>query len=218
MSSVRSAVALLALLAGACTTPIESSARFATDPVVRVHGAGGEELGVSTDYGVVFLGRSARSGRVEFTAWFGDGPAREVGVVEAVGGGAFATESEILLPRVALCFEPPEPGSSVRVRGRRGDEPFEIEAELAADARVTGLLLASSPELERLTDAELGAGVFLVRPGEPLELLGLVSGRLAFDDGRRYVTVLGPDDLWRLVVQRRNSDRPRRALYRDDVR
>jgi hypothetical protein len=31
------------------------------------------------------------------------------------------------------------------------------------------------------------------------------------------VTALGPEEFWRLVVHRRNSDRPRRLLYREDI-
>lgn len=215
-STSLAALAALALLP-ACTV-LESSAFSTVDPVVVVHGPGGDELGVSTDYGVVFLGRTVKNGRVEFTTWFGDGPSREAGVIEAMGGGVYATEGEILLPSVGMCFDPPPAGTPAVVRGRRAGVPFEIPVVLAADPRVSGVLLEHSPELDRLGDEEFGAGVFLVPPGKPMQLLGLVSGRLELDDGRRYVTALGPDDLWRLVVHRRNSDRPRRWVYRDDIR
>lgn len=195
---------------------LESSARYTLDPVVVVHGAGGDELAVSTDYGVVFLGRTAQSGRIEFTAWFGDGPTREEGLVEAMGGGVFATEGEILLPCARLCLATPPAGSEVVVRGRRAGQPFEIEAELASDPRVTGVLLRTNPELEQLADSELGAGVFYFEPEKPLQLVGLLTGRVELD-GRSYFTALGPEDLWRLVVHRRNSDRPKRWVYREDI-
>jgi hypothetical protein len=198
-------------------TTIESTARTTVDPVIVVHGPRGDELAVSTDYGIVFLGRTAQSGHVDFTAFFGDGPSREAGLVESLGGGVFATEGEILLPAVPICFEPPPPGTGVWVRGRRTDEPFEFEAELAGDPRVTGLLLAPNAELRKLGDAELGAGVFWIVPGKPLQLLGLVSGRLDLGPGRTYVTVLGAEELWRLVLNRRNADRPRRWIYREDL-
>ena len=58
--------------------------------------------------------------------------------------------------------------------------------------------------------------MFLNEPARELRLLGLVSGRLELE-GRRYVTAVGPEDLWRLVVHRRNSDRPRRWVYREDI-
>jgi hypothetical protein len=209
------ALALLAL--GACQViQLETKARYTVDPVVVVHGPDGDELGVSTDYGIVFLGKTARSGRVDFTVWFGDGPAREEGLVEAMGGGIYATAGEILLPCVALRLETPPPGSKVMVRGRRGGVPYEVEAQLASDPRVTGVLLAASAELDQLGDDQLGAGVFYVEPAKPVQLVGLLRGRVELG-GRRYVTAVGPEDLWRLIVQRRNSDRPRRWVYRQDI-
>lgn len=206
--------ALASLLVG-CTT-LETSGWYSLDPVVVVHGPEGDELGVSTDYGIVFLGRSAHSGRVEYTVWFGDGPSREEGLVEAMGNGVYATTSEILLPSVGLCFEPLPAGTPVIVRGRRAGVPFEIEAELASDPHVEGVLLRPNPELAALTESEAGAGIFFLRPRRPLQLLGLVSGWIEVE-GRRYLTAVGPDDLWRLVVHRRNSDRPRRWVYREDI-
>jgi len=208
----------LPLLAGCqISTTIESSARSTIDPVVVVHGEGGDELAVSTDYGLLFLGRTAQSGRIEYTAYFGDGPAREAGLVESMGGGVYTSEPEIQLPSVPLCFEPPPAGTSVWVRGRRAGAPFEFEVELAADERVKGLLLRPSPELDALTDRDLGAGVFYLVPGKPMQLLGIVSGRLTLDERVSFVTVLGPEEFWRLVVHRRNSDRPRRWVYREDL-
>lgn len=215
LSRVLFSLACAAALA-ACT-PLRSTARHSVDPVVLVHGSGGEELGVSTDYGIVFLGRTTQSGRVEFTTWFGDGPSREQGLVESLGELVFATECEILVPSVPLCFEPPPAGTSVIVRGRRANaEPFEITARLASAPNVTGVLLETNAELDGLTEAERGAGVFLVTPGAPLRLVGLVTGRMELA-GRRYVTMLGPESLWRLVVHRRNADRPRRWVYREDL-
>jgi len=207
--------ALFALSLTGCAG-IGTYRRTTVDPVVVVHGPSFDELAVSTSYGVVFLGRGAKSGRVEFSAWFADGENREEGVIEPLGGGLFATNAEILLPAVALAYAVPAPGHVVLVRGRRAGLPFELEARIAREPRVAGLLLETSGELNALEDAELGCGVFLNEPGRELKLLGLVSGRLELD-GRRYVTAVGPEDLWRLVVHRRNSDRPRRWVYREDI-
>lgn len=215
MSRLGLLVSLLSLALAACIT-FESTSRRTLDPVVVVHGPGGDELGVSTDYGVAFLGRTAKSGRVEFTVWFGDGPTREEGLVEPMGGGVFSTASEILLPSVPLCFESLPAGTPLVVRGRRNGQPFEIDAAVAEDPAVEGVLLRASAELDVLTDGELGAGVFQLTPGNPLRLVGLLSGRLVLD-GRRYFTVVGAEDLWRMVVHRRNSDRPRRWVYREDI-
>ena len=43
--------------------------------------------------------------------------------------------------------------------------------------------------------------------------------RLQTDGGwREYVTVIGPEELWRLVTLRRDGGRRKRWIYRDDVR
>ncbi len=212
----RHALSLLLAAALASCTSIGTSRKQRVDPVVTVHGAGVDELGVSTDYGVVFLGQTAQTGRIEFSAWFGDGPSREEGVIDAVGAGLYSTDAEIELPCVPLSFDVPEPGTVVLVRGRRGFRPWEAEVRLAADPRVTGLLLEPEGELARLTSDQVGAGVFWIEDDGRLRLLGLVSGRLELD-GKHYVTAVGPHVLWRLVVHRRNSDRPRRWVYREDI-
>lgn len=213
----------LALLLAACTAPwnVIDPRDLAEDPTVVVHTEQGDELGVSTEYGVVFLGRGAKGGRVEFTSWFGDGPSIEEGVVEAIGGGVFATEAEIQIPSVPIVFTEPNAGTDVVVRGRRNGQLWEIEAQVASDPAVQGLLLEPQSALTQLPPEQLGAGIFWSDPkGRPL-LLGLVTGtvQISGEGGtREYVTALGPRDLWRLVVQRRNSDRPRRQVYREDIR
>ncbi|HUR26832.1 MAG TPA: hypothetical protein VM509_01490, partial [Planctomycetota bacterium] len=91
---------LVALLCVLCTSC--AGTRFLANPVVEIRGDQGVELGVATSDGVVFLGRTARSGEVLITAWFGDGPSPENAVVEPLGGGLFTTETEIRLPSVPI--------------------------------------------------------------------------------------------------------------------
>ena len=211
-------LALAAVLATGCR--VVNIRKVAYDPVVIMHTPGAGELGVATDYGVVFLGRGAKSGPLEFTAWFGDGPSLEVGLIEAVRDGLYTTDSEIRLPAVPITFETPPAGSVVLVRGRRGGTPWEMEVPLLEDPRVEGLLLPSEGPLAEMGDDQTGAGVFVFDPDGRLWLLGLVSGRLTLtdEDGQReLVTAIGPETLWRLVTHRRNSERPRRFPYRDDL-
>jgi len=190
------------------------------DPTVLIESAGGSELGVSTEYGVVFLGRAARSGTVELTAWFRGGPSFERGVVETIGEGLFAAEAEIRLPTVELSFEELEPGGEVVVVGRRGDDPWRARTEVGRHPDVTGLLLRAEGELRDLDADQVGAGVYVERGGET-RLVGLVSGslRLKGEDGRwqSFVTAFGPQELWRLVTFRRDLVRPPRWVYREDV-
>ena len=107
-SAALPALLLACLVATGCR-----GVRTAADPTLEVRSIGGQELAVSTDHGIVFLGRTARSGRVEITAWFGDGPSIEASVVEPLGGGLYTAVTEIRLPSVPLSFVTPRPGQEV---------------------------------------------------------------------------------------------------------
>ncbi len=217
-SSLRPALlslALLTTLAGCRGT------RALVDPVVQIKTQGGTELGVTTDYGIVFLGRTAQAGEIEVTAWFGDGPSIEDSTIEPIDGGIFTAETEILLPAVPLLFIDPGPGADVAVIGRNEEGSWRAIATLRNDPRIYGLLI-DVPEEMRGRDDQIGAGVFRYRNGNPeqLQLLGLVSGRVELqtrEGVREFATVVGPEELWRLVTLRRHYPRKRAPVYRDDI-
>lgn len=218
LSGMRRAwILALGFVLGACQGTLTLS-----DPTLSIRTPGGSELGVSTDYGVVFLGRTAQGGRVEITAWFGDGANIESAVIEPIGGGLYTAETEIRLPPVSISFEDPRPGSRVLLIGRTASGPWQNEVDVLTDPRVDGILLPVARELDGATD-QIGAGVY-VYPEDEIEkkkLVGLVSGRLSLssEDGssRDYLTVVGPRDLWRLVTHRRDVHQRRRWVYRPDV-
>jgi hypothetical protein len=207
----------LALFAAAC-----QGTRTLADPVLEIRGPEATELGVATDYGLVFLGRTARSGSIEVTAWFGDGPSIELAVVEPLGGGLFTAEPEIRLPRVPVSFETPAPGTRLLAIGRVGRELWREEVTVESDASITGIVTTIPSAIER-ADGQVGAGLYRFDPAHPehLTLVGLVSGRVEVSDAsgspRRYLTAVGPDQLWRLVTYQRNRTHKRKFVYRDDV-
>lgn len=209
-------LALCAALGGAC-----AGTRTLSDPTLEIRSPNGAELGVSTDYGILFLGHTAQGGRIDVTAWFGDGPNIESAVIEPIGGGLFTADTEIRLPPVSIEFTEPAPGASVLVVGRHGEELWQRTFRVASDARVEGLLLDGDGA--RLGADQVGAGVYVL-PNEDEDakrLIGLVSGQLtlrAADGGeRRYLTVVGPRDLWRLVAHRRDITQRKRWVYRRDI-
>ncbi len=206
---------LFAALAPAC-----QGTRMMADPVLEVRGAdGASELGVSTDHGLVFLGRTARSGPIQVTAWFGDGPSVEFTVVEPLGGGLFTAEPQIKLPRVPMSFTTPAPGQSLRLVGRRGGAKWSADVRVRKVEGVSGLLVDIPPQIEQF-DGQVGAGLYLVGERE-LELVGLVTGivEITGPEGAsvRYLAAVGPDQLWRLVTYKRDFPRQRKYIYRADV-
>lgn len=213
----RSAIALLATTLVACV-----GSRKGVDPTLRIQSGQGSELGVSTHYGVVFLGRYTNAGPVEIEAMFGDGPSIEASVVDPLGGGLYTAPTDIQLPAVPLTFRELQPGQEVLVRGRADRRTWERWLTVRQDERVHGILLETTSELEGHPD-QIGAGVYLKPSKKPydLRLVGLVSGRIrlksADGDWRTYLTVEGPESLWRLVTHQRKFDKRRKWVYREDV-
>lgn len=218
MHRTRALLLLLGLLpfATAC-----QGVRTLSDPTVTIETNGGAELGVSTDYGIVFLGRTARSGPARVTAWFGDGPNIEKTVIEPVGGGIFTAETEIRLPRIPMSFDDPRPGATLVVIGRSSTGPWSEAVTVEEDPRVLGLVTSVPARLRNAPD-QVGAGVYVVPDGEMTrrKLVGLVSGRMLLGAGtgeREFLTVVGPTELWRLVSHRHEPRTMRRWVYREDI-
>jgi hypothetical protein len=206
---------LLALLA-AC-----QGTRNVMDPILEIRTPGGAELGVSTDYGVLFLGRTARSGEVNVVAWFGDGPSQEISVIEPLGDGLYTAQTQIRLPAIPITFRTPRPGDAVLIAGRRGADTWEAGAVVLADARVEGILLSIPAELADAPD-QVGAGIFVDDPETGhRRLVAMVSGVLELTDpdgvAQRYLTAVGPEQIWRLVTRRQDLLQRRRWIYREDV-
>lgn len=193
------------------------------DPTVEVRGRAGNELGVGTEYGVVFLGRSAQSGEIDVTAWYGDGPSIEAALVESLGGGVYLASTEIRVPAVALDFSALPAGTEVLIRGRRGARVWSADGVVRVHPNVQGLLLSAGSGFES-SDDQIGAGVFLRGPDgqedEGLRLVGLVSGGLEIEENgaqRRYLTCVGAQDLWRVAAWHRDLSHKRRWVYREDI-
>ena len=211
----RTLAALLALSLAACV-----GRRTLADPTLLIQTEGGTELGVSTDYGLVFLGRTARSGKLLVTAWFGDGPHIEETVIEPIGSGLYTASTEIRLPSVPLTFVDLAEGDRVTVRGRTGERSWTKRMVVAADPRVYGILLDPGPV--ELTSDQIGAGVFWLPDGDidSMRVLGLISGRLTLETAegeREFYTVEGPEDMWRLVTYRRDDRRKKAMVKREDI-
>jgi hypothetical protein len=212
-------LAALLVLASAALASCKGS-RVLANPTLSLRTSGGRELGVATEYGVVFLGRTAQSGRIEIEAWYGDGPNIEPAVIEPIGAGLFTAETEIRMPEVALSFVEPKPGSHLTVVGQDEHGPWESTVTVAQDPRALGILTTIPSELVDRPD-QIGAGVYVTDPDTDERLLiGLYAGRihLSTKDGERdYMAVVGPTDLWRLVAHRRDLLQRKRWVYREDI-
>ncbi|MEM8713908.1 MAG: hypothetical protein AAGG01_23435, partial [Planctomycetota bacterium] len=193
---------LLAIVIGFASC---SGTRKVTDPVLTIRTDGGRELGVSTNHGVVFLGQTAERGEVEVEAFFGDGPSRELSVIEPVGGGLFTAEMDIELPEVPLSFQEPRDGETLQIMGRSGYRRWTVSTRVRTDPRVLGLLLEIPSGFPDDPD-QVGAGVYRKLGKFERELVGLVTGKLQLARNgsiRKYLTVAGPNVMSRFAAHRR---------------
>jgi hypothetical protein len=219
MSHLRRLLPALPLLAALCGC---TGMRTLSDPTLVLRTQGGTELGAATEYGVVFLGRTARSGPVEITAWFGDGPNIEKSVIEPVGATLCTADTQIRLPDVAMDFRDPRQGEELWVYGRDERGGWKASVRVEADPRVLGLV-TTVPERLRGRPEQVGAGVYSIPEGadeRTKKLVGLVAGtvRLRTAQGEReLLAVVGPQELWRLVTRRKDAGARRPWVYREDI-
>jgi hypothetical protein len=216
MHRLRASLCLVPLLFSSACAGVHTLA----DATLTLRTKGGSELGVSTDYGIVFLGHTATAGPVEVTAWFGDGPDIEKTVIEPIGHGTlFTAETEIKLPRIPLTFDDPKPGSEVLLIGRKSGELWQQTVKIESDPHVIGLITKVPSQLRDAED-QIGTGVYVVPDGDERRrmLVGLVSGRVRIEStGAEYLTIVGPTELWRLVSHRREPRDLKRWVYREDI-
>ena len=215
-TSSHAALWALPLLLASC-----AGTRTLADPTLLIQTDGGRELGVSTEYGVVFLGRTASSGDVNMTAWFGDGPSQEKSSIEPLGGDLYTAETEIRLPSVPLSFDDPIPGDTLTIVGREGNTVWSEEVLVLSDPRVFGVLL-EVPEKMRGRNDQIGAGVYSIPEGDlsKMRLVAIASGVITIstaDGDVEYLAAYGPQQLWRLVIHRRDHNRRKPWIYRDDI-
>lgn len=208
---------VLATLSSGC-----AGMRTLTDPTVLVETSGGRELGVATDYGIVFLGRTARAGPVRITAWYGDGASLEKSVIEPVGPELCTAATPIRMPDTTMDFRDPKPGETLHVFGRDAQGKWTADVTVQTDPRVLGLVTTIPDRLRNAPD-QIGAGVYTYPPGgdeRTKRLVGLVAGtirlRTAAGD-REFLAIVGPQELWRIVTNRHDAGARRPWVYRDDI-
>ena len=205
----------LALLSSSCSLLRPTD----IDATVLVHSEAGDELGVATEFGVVFLGRGQSSGEVEYTVFFGDGPSRERATIEPLATGIFNLEPELRLPTTEIGFPVLEAGDEVVVRGRRGREAWERSAQVAVNPHAEGLLLKAKG-LGDLGHRDTGAGVYVAYRGRHV-LVGLVQGRVSLPGKNgapvSYIAVAGARELVGLGLHGLPRTPPRVPSDRQDA-
>ncbi|MCA8951555.1 MAG: hypothetical protein KDE27_18760 [Planctomycetes bacterium] len=189
-----SALALLLPFAVAATGCVEwffSGEDYAdrSRPVALVETTGGVELGATTEYGILTLGRTATTGpcRVHYRL----GPTMLVDDGELHPTGGVFTRADIDLKHQAVHVfgrAPTDDDRLVAMWTPDGRAIREVAVELARDERIEGDVLAHPGE-----DLPPGAAI-CVRNKDGVQFVGLVAGAATLEgDGRRFYVYAGVD-------------------------
>lgn len=202
-----------------------------TRPVVRIETQGGVEYGVGTEFGVLFLGRTATDGPCRVHHFYGPDLVVDDGAIEKMGGVYYRAGIRSTHQRVE--FHTEDLTAQDRLYAIMLDDAGELierRVNLADDERISGDVLSRTT-----FDMPAGTGIF-VRGidqfgDETLRLAGLVAGRIEFapDPGNlasldeldrpspdRFWVFTGPERL-REALGLPESPNPRsRVIYRGD--
>jgi hypothetical protein len=187
--------------------------------LAMIHTPRGDEQGISTQYGIVFLGRTAREGRCDVTIYFGDGPSIEPGRIEVVDADLCLALLEIKSPTTEVSYTYPDPEDDLLlgIVGEAGPEFYVTR--LATDMGVEGTAV-HVPSGFPLSPSIVGAGIYRFEDFR-FRLVGVVNGVAHFQDkiglGHDVFTFLGPRNLARVAIYDRDRGRPKESPVRTDI-
>ena len=160
-------------------------------PVVRVETQGGVELGASTEYGILFLGRTAQDGPCRVHYFLGPTPVVEDGTIVSAGGYYLLADIDLKAQDIPILDRPVAPEDRLVAMFMAGTNAVTVPVSLASDPDVAGSVL-------NWPDASLPAGtaILVQDESESFRFVGLVSGEaeLETDAGtKRFVVFAGTE-------------------------
>ncbi len=168
-----------------------------TRPVALIETTGGVELGATTEFGILTLGRTATRGPCRVYYFLGPTPLVEDGTVVATEGPFCTAQIDLRTQSVRVLDHSPTNEPLKAMWTSDGAQVTTIDVQLARDEGVSGDVLADPGQ-----DIPAGAGVF-AEVDEKLRFVGLVSGRATVqgDNGvRAYYTFAGVDRVRELLA------------------
>lgn len=222
MSSHRSRLnsKLTTLIRGAVLGAVLLVAGCYSDPLpsygVIVETASQRELGVSTRFGIVSVGAEQDSGQVRVTAFYGDGPATDSGLIEAVGDRLCRIRVEFPTPWCEISSVLPVPGEMLTLAGYSDqDELWSRDVRLAFETDSKGVLVVPPTDVPK---EWILPGTALYRwEVDRWRLVGLLVAEVE-RGSRRWLLAHGPIELARFVTADHQRQRPEVRPYRRDVR
>lgn len=198
---------------------------------VSIRSDRGSEQGVDTEVGILFLGRTVRSGPVDVTFYVNGASFTYPGTVQSGEGTIALVSTPFVAQLVALADAPVQPGEIARVAGVKGGTIWEHPVMATQDPALYGNILDVAPVegIPPLTLEQLsGAGIYVWREErwrlagiatEVIEWRGPTSGSTlsnesprAFGSTRMMLLYAGPRELgMAATLPREYFERPKRV-------
>ena len=185
-------------------------------PVAFVETTGGIELGATTEFGVLTLGRSATEGPCKVHYFLGPTPLIEDGEIVATGSTFHLADIE-LKTQFAVCLDrDPTPADTLVAMWMPDPRSStEVPVKLSTDPDAQGdLLVADGPVLPA------GAGVFC-KTDDGLRFVGLVAGKATLEGpggARSFYVFAGMDRVREMLAIPKEHPRRTEPKFRyDDI-
>lgn len=208
---LRTLVPLLVLSATSC---VSRAIERPDVPVVVIQTVGGVELGVATDDGILFLGRSAIEGPAKVTYWLDRAPVVEAGTIRSLGASIVQVELDVPVPTVPLDLSDLVPGEDLVMIGADALERWSVPVR-AADSEIAQGSVVSAGSNIQLAPHHVGAGVYRQNERGSV-LVGLVKGVATTSSGERWILLAGPAELRRALLEPKAAVVKREIRYRAD--
>lgn len=180
-----------------------------TRPVMRIETRGGTELGVGTEAGVLFLGRTAQEGACRIHYWLGPTPVVEDGTVERWGGVFYRAQMDLEHPRARFLDRDLTEGEPLLAVLHEGHSTAEVDLQRVREPGIEGDVVAWPGR-----DLPAGTGVF-VRDDEGLAFVGMIAGRIE-TGGSRYLVHTGTTAMREALLTAKPHAEPRLLKHRPD--
>ncbi len=182
-------------------------------PVVWIQTTRGFEQGVSTEEGIIFLGRTAQKGPAKVSYLLGPSPLVEVGKIREGMGPLHFVDLEVSIPKAPISFRAPKPGEALSLILYDGGYPRILYTRVTDDPRVKGTAL-EIPSGYRPKPSDVGAGVFTQTQEGPA-LVGLLQG-IAKLGGKSWLLVAGRETWKTYFLKPTPSEQKKEVFYRAD--
>ena len=168
-----------------------------TRPVALIETTGGVELGATTEFGILTLGRTAKSGPCRVHYFLGPTPLIEDGTIASTGSTFSLAETDLRTQHLRVIDHGPTAADELLAMWTPdGVGTHEVPVKLAAEPGITGDVLADPG-----CALPPGAAIFARDEGE-LRFVGLVSGLATQSGGGppRYYVFAGVDRVRELLA------------------